>query len=347
MTLLYVGPGFLVALLLSKYRKDLLTPWPWLGAALFLVLLSSYLLWQVVNGWPTLKYWINYGTLRMVPVSASDYIVDIIYAMNPVLIPLYAIGLWRIFRRFRGTNYGLLGVMFLTTLALLFLLHAKTWMLAELFMPLFAAGAVGLEEMTVRRNWGSILKPAAVAAMVAGGALVAPSSLPILPIEALPDYFDQFGFLISPVKTMNTTASEYPINLSLRIGWPELVSKVADVYNTLPAEERPRAGIYANWFGPAGAIDYFGPRYGLPHAVSGHLNYYLWGPGYSWDVMVVLANNSFPTNIASMSLFFNQCELKGRVFNQYSVPFNQLNIYVCRKPSLSPEEIWRHMEMYN
>jgi 4-amino-4-deoxy-L-arabinose transferase-like glycosyltransferase len=50
MTLLYVGPGFLVALLLSKYRKDLLTPWPWLGAALFLVLLSPYLFWQIGNG---------------------------------------------------------------------------------------------------------------------------------------------------------------------------------------------------------------------------------------------------------------------------------------------------------
>jgi len=62
---------------------------------------------------------------------------------------------------------------------------------------------------------------------------------------------------------MNTTGFEYPINLSLRIGWPELASKVADVYNALPAEERPRAGIYANWFGPAGAIDYFGPATGF------------------------------------------------------------------------------------
>ena len=71
MTLLYVGPGFLVALLLSKYRKDLLTPWPWLGAALCLVILSPYLLWQIGNGWPTLKYWINYGMLRRIITSNS------------------------------------------------------------------------------------------------------------------------------------------------------------------------------------------------------------------------------------------------------------------------------------
>ena len=141
--------------------------------------------------------------------------------------------------------------------------------------------------------------------------------------------------------------SEYPINLGLRIGWEELVSKVAEVYNELPPEDRKVAGIYANWYAPASAIDYFGPQYGLPHAVSGHLTYYLWGPGYSWDVMIMLTNNISPVNTTSMSLFFRECELKGRVFNRYTIPLNQLNIYVCRKPLLSPEEIWKKMEFYN
>jgi len=347
MTLLYIGPGFLVALLLSKYRKDLLTPWPWLGAALFLVILTPYLLWQIANGWPTLKYWINYGTLRLYPASVSEYAVGIIYAMNPVLLPLYAIGLWRIFRRFGETTYGFLGVMFLATLALLFFLHARTWMLAELFIPLIAAGAVSVEEMTAGRSWGKLLKPAAAAVLVAGGLLVAPASLPIVPIESLPTYADPFEFISNSTKEFNISSSEYPLNLALRIGWEELVGKVAEVYNGLPPEDRKVAGIYTNWYAPAGAIDYFGPRYGLPHAVSGHLTYYLWGPGYSWDVMIMLTNNASPVNTATLSRFFEECQLKGRVFNPYTIPLNQLNIYVCRKPLLSPEEIWQQMEMYN
>ena len=60
----------------------------------------------------------------------------------------------------------------------------------------------------------------------------------------------------------------------------------------------------------------------------------------------MLTNNALPINTAAMSLFFDKCELKGRVFNPYTMPMNQLNIYVCRNPSLSPEEIWSHMEMY-
>ena len=28
-----------------------------------------------------------------------------------------------------------------------------------------------------------------------------------------------------------------------------------------------------------GAIDFFGPRFGLPKSMSGHMSYFLWGPG--------------------------------------------------------------------
>jgi hypothetical protein len=341
MTLLYLGPGFLAALLLSKYRKDLLTPWPWLGAGLFLIILSPYLVWQADNHWPTLKYWINYGTFRLYPASVPEYAWALVYQMNPVLLPFFALGLWRIFRRFEETDYGFLGVMFLVTTVLLFFLHAKTWMLAGLFIPLVAAGAIGIEEMVSGRSWGKILKPSIVTAMLAGGILFAPISLPILPIDSLPDYFDHFGFLYNPSKVYSFVTAKYPINLGLRIGWEELVRDVAAVYNELPPEDRKAAGIYASWYGPASAIDYFGPRYGLPHAVSGHLTYYLWGPGYSWDVMIILIAGS-----NTLSPFFEACEKKTSVVNEFTISINQLNIYVCRKPKIPPEEIWRYMESF-
>jgi hypothetical protein len=341
MTLLYLGPGFLAALLLSKYRKDLLTPWPWLGAGLFLVILSPYLVWQVENHWPTLKYWINYGTFRLYPASAQQYAVDLVNEMNPVLLPFFAIGLWRIFRRRGDADYGFLGVMFLTTLALLFFLHAKPWMLAEFYLALIAAGAVGVEEMATGRSWGKILKPSVVTAMLAGGIFVAPISLPILPIDSLPAFFDHFGFLYYQSKLFSVVSSSYPINLGLRIGWEDLVRDVAAVYNELPSEDRKVAGIYTSWYGPASAIDYFGPRYGLPHAVSGNLTYYLWGPGYSWDVMIILTAGS-----NTLGPFFEACEKKTSVVNEFTISINQLNIYVCRKPKLPPEEIWRHMEAF-
>jgi hypothetical protein len=113
--------------------------------------------------------------------------------------------------------------------------------------------------------------------------LVLPSSVPLLPVPLLPAYARSFSFLYRPIKDFNVPKSGYPQEFSNRIGWDELVEQVAHVYNGLSAEEKKSVGIWADWYGPAGAIDLFGPKYGLPPAVSGHMSYHLWGPGQqSW-----------------------------------------------------------------
>lgn len=53
-------------------------------------------------------------------------------------------------------------------------------------------------------------------------------------------------------------------------GWPELVREVADVCHDLPVADQSRVVIYARSLGEAAAIDFFGPRYGLPKAISGN-----------------------------------------------------------------------------
>ena len=92
---------------------------------------------------------------------------------------------------------------------------------------------------------------------------------------------------------------------------------------------------------PAGAIDQLGSQYGLPHAVSGHLTYYLWGPGYSWEVMIIITGR---TN--NMAVFFDECELKTVSKRGDDALGGDLYIHVCRKPKVSPDVIWSSMESY-
>ncbi len=341
MTILFLGPGFLAALLASKYRRDLLTPWPWLGAALCLVVVAPYLLWQSANDWPTLEYWTNYGTGRLYEASIPQYLTNILIYMNPLLLPLWVVGLYRIFRPLDGVNYGFLGLLFLVTLALMFTLHAAARMLAELFIPLLAAGAVFVEEKLAGIRWGKGLKIAATAYLLAGNALTIPSSLPIVPPELLPTLADPFKSLGLSLKEFNGDASEYSPLLSGRIGWEELVEEVAKVYEGLSPEDREVAGIYAEWYMPAGAIDQLGPRYGLPHAVSESLTYYLWGPGYSWEVMIIITHKGNP-----MAVLFDECELKAIVQHEFDPPTGQPYIYVCRNPKAPAETIWRNMRLF-
>jgi 4-amino-4-deoxy-L-arabinose transferase-like glycosyltransferase len=341
MTILFMGPGFLAGLLASKYRKDLLSPWPWIGAALCLIVVSPYLLWQAANEWPTLEYWMSYGTSRLYPAPFPVYLTNILFTMNPVLSPLFAVGLYRIFRRIGETRYLFLGVTFLTTLTLLFFLHARTWMLAALFLPLLAAGALAVEEWTAGKIGGKILKPAVLVAALAGGILVAPVTLPFVPVNQWPVLAERLGFLYQPIREWNFSRSEYPETFVLRIGWEELVQDVAGIYNDLPEEERGKAGIYARSYPAAAAIDLFGPRYGLPNAVSGHLTYFFWGPGESWDVLIVVTGR---TN--ELAPLFETCEQKMAVDTEYSSVLSQQYIFVCRNPKAPLEYIWPKIKWY-
>ena len=339
MTILFLGPGFLAALLISKYRKDLVTPWPWLGAALCLILVSPYLFWENANHWPTLEYWLNYGTLRVYKASIPQYSLNILAFMNPLLLPLWVAGLYRIFRRLNGVKYGFLGLLFLFTLALMFYLHASVRMLCELFVPLIAAGAVFVEEILTGARWKIGVRALPVAYLLAAGVFVLPTSLPILPIETVYNLPRGMKYWYQSIREFNGGNSYAPLILTGRLGWDGLVRDVAGVYDRLPPADRAVAGIYTDGYYTASAIDMYGPQYGLPHAVSGSLTYYLWGPGYSWDVMVIVTGR---TNI--LSVFFDECAQ--RAVSESDTTGN-FYIYVCKKPRLPANVIWSSQKNYH
>ena len=143
------------------------------------------------------------------------------------------------------------------------------------------------------------------------------------------------------MREFNGAPSYYPLLLSGRIGWDKLTQDVAGVYDKLPAQDRAMAGIYADFWMDAGAIDLLGPQYGLPHAVSGSLTYYLWGPGYSWDVMIIITTKTNP-----LAVFFDECELQATAQRGFDAPTGPVSIFVCRKPKISADKIWSSLKSY-
>ena len=339
MTILFLGPGFLVALLISEYRKDLLTPWPWLGVVLCLVIVSPYLYWEMANHWPTLEYWHTYGAFRVYKASIPQYFINILANMNPFLLPLFLAGLYRLFCRLKNVNYDFLGILFVVTLVLMFFLHATVRLLGATFIPLIAAGSVFLEEMLTGARWKMVMRVLPAAYLLAAGACFLPTALPILPIEQVDKLPGNIKYWYQSVREFNGGLSHAPITLVGRVGWEGMVRDVASVYNQLPQEDRRMAGIYTDWYYTASAIDYYGPRYGLPHAVSGNLNYYLWGPGYSWDVMLILN-----TGQNYLSVFFDECTRKGVA--GHGLP-GLLYVDVCKGPKLSPNAFWPNLKNYH
>jgi hypothetical protein len=127
-------------------------------------------------------------------------------------------------------------------------------------------------------------------------------------------------------------------------GWEEQVRSVASVYNGSPIEDRRQAAVLAYNHGEASAIDYFGPRYGLPRAISGHNQYGLWGPrDYTGQVVVAIGFTN-----ARLRESFGEVVPSAHPFPRYAMPEEtNLTVYVCRRPKESLQSSWSQWRYLN
>jgi hypothetical protein len=127
-----------------------------------------------------------------------------------------------------------------------------------------------------------------------------------------------------------------PQHYADQFGWEEMAATTAQAWSRLAPEERSDCGIFAQNYGQAGAIDFFGRRYGLPPALSGHQTYFLWGPrGYSGNCLVVVGDNK-----ERLAQLFDYVELAGISYNRYALERN-VPVFICKRPKFgSLSELW-------
>lgn len=292
LSMLFFGFGVTVGLVLtSAGRRHLREPWLWLGGVIAGTLALPHLVWQFTHGWPTVEFIHNATLYKNVPLSPLAFLREQMLQMNPLALPVWLAGLvWLLLSR-RGRPFRLFGWAYLAILGVMLLQHAKAYYLAPVYPPLFAAGATALETGFLRL--GPTLRSAATAfvliLLLAGGALIAPFVVPVLPVETFVRYERALG--LEPRSDEGKSLGELPQHYADMHGWEEMVGEVARAVVTLPPEERARMSIFGQNYGEAGAIDLFGPKYGLPPASSGHNSYFLWGPAGTGDPIVVLGGD--------------------------------------------------------
>ena len=110
--------------------------------------------------------------------------------------------------------------------------------------------------------------------MLASAAAFAPVAVPVLPAAALRTV---------PLQKINYDLAE-------SIGWTGQVALAAREYDALPARLRRHVTVLAGNYGEAGALDRYGPGYGLPQAFSGANSCWLWGPPPAADTAAIAIN---------------------------------------------------------
>ncbi len=340
-SVLFLGFGLVVGLLLTRSWEHFRSKWFWLGGVISAVLFMPYVIWQVVNGWPTLEFMHNAATFKNVALSPAAFLSEQFLRMNPVALPLWLGGLvWYLIAR-EGRRYRALGWAFLTILAVMLTQNAKAYYMSPAFPMLFAAGGVVFERAAAHRSFGW-LKVAVPTLVLISGCLLAPLAKPLLSVDAFVRYSSAIG--IAPRPEEHHEMGRLPQYFADRFGWRELASTVAKIRESLPPGDRELACVFGQNYGQAGAIDFFRKDYDLPPAISGHNSYFIWGPGNcTGQVLIVIEGEQ-----EELEQIFEEVTLADRFTCRDCMPYeNNKPIWVCRRSRLSIEEVWPQVKSFN
>lgn len=325
-SILFLAFAVAIGLLLTPLRRSLLRPWIWIGGALAALIFLPNLLWQIAHDFPTLELLRNVKeTGKNVVLSPVEFMLQQTMMLDPFAAPVWVAGVLALFA---GAKYRVLGWTYAVVLVTFIALEGKDYYVAPVYPMLFAAGAVWLAQ----RRWMAV---AAFALVIVGGLIAAPLALPLLPPDRYLAYQRALG--VEPARAEVSHDAPMPQIFADQFGWEEMVREVARVYHALPPEQRANTAIWGANYGEAAAIDFYGPKYDLPRAISGHQNYYLWGPRhYTGQSMILIASGIRRTRPLYATL-----QIVGQRHHPHAMPEENGPIFLARtKRPL--REIWPH-----
>jgi hypothetical protein len=332
--MLVLGLAFAIGLAATRHRRYFADKYLWLGAALAGLIFLPHLIWQASNGWPGPEFISNAKQYKMLGSSPIQYALGQIVEMHPVNAPIWIAGLFYLLLAGRMRRYRILGVVYLAAFAIFAAQKSKVYYMAPIYPVMLAAGACAVEALARRAGLGWA-KAAVLALVAASGAVTLPLGVPILKVDDFIRYQARIG-LAAPAEERHETAV-LPQYYADRFGWKLMVEKVAGVYESLPPEKRASCVIVTDNYGEAGAIDYYGARYGLPRAISGHNSYYLWGPGEGTATTAICVGLSQD----DLKAVFEKVAPVAKIGAPYAMPSEaNATISLCWGFKMAPEDIW-------
>jgi Dolichyl-phosphate-mannose-protein mannosyltransferase len=328
-SMLIFGGGIFAGLILTPQRDVFRRPWIWIGAAIAFVIFLPNLLWNIQHHFPFVELQMNIRRNgRDVALSPLSFFLQEILSMNLLTLPIWAGGLWFFLVSAVGKPFRALGWAWIFAAGVIVTVSPRVYYLFPAFPILFAAGGVFWE---AQAHWRRYVWPIGLAATAI---VSAPFAIPVLSPESYLRYSQALHVAPPPIETHKL--GPLPQVFADRFGWEEMTEVVAGVFNSLPAEVRPRTAIFGQNYGEAAAIDMFGPKYGLPAAISGHQNYFFWGPReYTGESVIVVHGEQ-----KDLESQFEEVRKVARVEHPYSMPFEHFDVFYCRGLKKPLSEVW-------
>jgi hypothetical protein len=321
--------GLTVGVLLTDARRYLANKWLWFGIATAVLIFLPNLIWQAQHGFVPLDF-LRHIHERDVRIGRARYFLPEQLELTLFGFPLWLAGLYFYLVSAVGRRFRALGWMYIVPLLLFVMAKGRGYYLAAAYPMLYAAGALLLEQWLASLRRQSIARAFVWTALVADMVVTAAIMLPIEPVNS----------------TWWNLAVKLNEDFREEIGWPELVETVAKIRDSLPPEDRAHLAILGTNYGEAGALNLYGPAYGLPPAISGINSF--WQRGYGDpppETLIVIGLSR-----QYLEGKFAACELVAHTWNRYGVlneeTRNHPDIFVCRHLRESWPEFWKNFRYF-
>jgi hypothetical protein len=340
--------ALVLGLLCTQDRRLLFTRWTALALVLIVLITLPFLHWQIANHWPTLEFLHN-GRVRgkNVVLNPLQFFLAQFSTMGPLNALLWVTGVVALLRAKSIQDSRWLGLTYVFFFAIMLAMHAKDYYLEGIYPAFFAAGAVAWQHRfsgsrSVQQN-RVFAFPIFEAVLVLTGLIILPMSSPVLRPATWVRYTTALHLPHDNTETART--GPLPQFYADRFGWTQEVAIVTRAFQSLSPADQRRVCIFGGNYGEAGAIDFFNRRdhLGLPPALSGQNNYWLWGThGCDPDVVIAVIDDT-PQDVAQK---YSSVTVVGVRDNPYAMPFEHGNVYVLRNRRPSEPLHWADERYY-
>jgi 4-amino-4-deoxy-L-arabinose transferase-like glycosyltransferase len=332
-SVLFLGFGVLVALLATGHRRALRTRRPWLALLVALLIGSPSVVGQITLGWPLIGQMQDLRANQLGHVTVAGF-----FLIQLMFGPAMLVGGWGGLTLLLARDpkpFRLIGWACLAVWATLVVLHGKAYYVGPTYPVLFAAGGVALDRLR-RPKLRAWLRGLAVGATAAYGVVVLPLGVPILAPGPLERYIHAIG-ATQALRDNQGVIGRLPQDYADMLGWKERAAAVAQAVHTLSPVERAEAVVIGNNYGEAGALEFYGPRYGLPPVVSSAGSFWYFGPGTRpGRVAVTLGEGE-----RGLHRLFDSVQAGPHLTNPLTVREERdLTVYVCRGIKRTLQDIW-------
>jgi hypothetical protein len=337
--------ALLGGLLLTPLRRLLATRWAAFGVLLLFLIVLPNILWQMHLHWPTWEF-LRDGQIEHKNRSLSPlpFWLTQIMNLNPMTILVWGAGLVWLLRRER---WRWLGVTWLLFGVGMMALHAKDYYVVPIYPVLLAAGGIAWEQRFARSSlvhrdrWFAF--PVFESLLLLSGIVLLPMSNPLLRPEAWLAYTRALHLTDTATSSENAPTGPLPQFYADRFGWQELVDQVAKTVATLSPEDRAKVRILCANYGEAGALEFLG--HDLPPVISGHNNYYFWGPRSGTGEVMILV---YDTSIADLQDYYADVERVGGIGTKYAMPHERdSSIYLARHRKRNLSSTWAEQKHFD